>query len=176
MVDYTEIEVIDDFCSKEVFSGLEEMIMNPVSKFPWHYNKSINGKDYDNKKDVFQFVHTLYPSFNHMVEDKYMSNIWPVISELKSGNVLRVKANCIPRTEKIVKHGLHNDFIEKDKNITTAILYMNTNNGYTRFKDKTRVNSKANRIVKFPYTYLHGGTTCTDEHTRVVVNFNFLKQ
>ena len=56
------------------------------------------------------------------------------------------------------------------------LLYMNTNNGYTRFKDKTKVNSKANRIVKFPYTYLHGGTTCTDEHTRVVVNFNFLKQ
>ena len=50
---------------------------------------------------------------------------------------------------------------------------MNTNNGYTKFEDGSIVESVANRIVTFPANMKHLGTSCTDEKTRVVINFNY---
>ena len=58
---------------------------------------------------------------------------------------------------------------------TTSIFYMNTNNGYTEFEDGTKVESIANRIVSFPFNMEHTGTSCTDEQTRIVINFNYVK-
>jgi len=71
---------------------------------------------------------------------------------------------------------LNHDF-EEDvaSHWTTAILYMNTNNGYTKFEDGTKVESVANRMITFPANMKHSGTSCTDEKTRVVINFNYFK-
>jgi len=52
-------------------------------------------------------------------------------------------------------------------------LYVNTNNGYTKFEDGTKVESVANRLVTFPANMKHKGTSCTDEKIRVVINFNY---
>ena len=57
---------------------------------------------------------------------------------------------------------------------TTAILYMNTNNGYTEIEDTgEHVNSIANRMVVFPSNIRHRVATQTDTQTRMVVNFYF---
>ena len=64
---------------------------------------------------------------------------------------------------------------EKLKQLTTSIFYVNTNNGYTKFEDGTKVESVANRMVIFPSNMKHIGTSCTDEKTRVVINFNYFK-
>ena len=55
---------------------------------------------------------------------------------------------------------------------STSIFYMNTNNGYTKFEDGTKVESVANRMVTFPANMKHAETSCTDEKIRVVINFN----
>ena len=65
---------------------------------------------------------------------------------------------------------------EKLKQWTTAIFYINTNNGYTEFEDGTRVESVANRIVNFPANLKHRGTRCTDQKIRIVINFNYFKK
>ena len=52
---------------------------------------------------------------------------------------------------------------------------MNTNNGYTKFEDGTKIESVANRMVSFPTNTQHKGTSCTDQKTRVVINFNYFK-
>ena len=64
---------------------------------------------------------------------------------------------------------------ERLKQWTTAIFYVNTNNGYTKFEDETIVESVANRVVTFPANMKHTGTSCTDEKTRVIINFNYFK-
>ena len=61
------------------------------------------------------------------------------------------------------------------KQSTTSIFYMNTNNGYTKFEDGTKIESVANRLVSFPSNMKHKGTSCTDEKTRVVINFNHFR-
>ena len=51
---------------------------------------------------------------------------------------------------------------------------MNTNNGYTRFEDGTKVESVANRMVTFPNQMMHTGTTTTDSEYRLVINLNYV--
>ena len=64
---------------------------------------------------------------------------------------------------------------EKPKQWTTSIFYINTNNGYTKFENGEKVESVANRMVTFSTNLKHTGTSCTDERTRVVINFNYFK-
>ena len=61
-----------------------------------------------------------------------------------------------------------------NKNMKTSILYINTNNGYTKIKGHGKVKSVANRMVIFPSTLEHAGFACSDKKKRVVVNFNWM--
>jgi hypothetical protein len=72
----------------------------------------------------------------------------PVFEKIKPKKLKRVKLNLINRTEKIIEHGFH---IDVDKNIdcTTAILYINDNNGYTKFKNNYIMKSEENKFVSF---------------------------
>ena len=56
-----------------------------------------------------------------------------------------------------------------------AILYLNTNNGGTKFEDGTFVKSKANRVAIFPQHIKHAGVWCTDRKLRYVLNLNYEK-
>ena len=63
-----------------------------------------------------------------------------------------------------------------DLNQQTAIFYLNTNNGYTKFQDNTiqDVNSVANRLITFDGSLQHAGCSCTDQNVRVVLNINYI--
>ena len=79
-----------------------------------------------------------------------------------------VKANLNVRTKEPELYGMHSDCADK----TTAIFYVNTNNGYTKFETGDIVESVANRVVIFDSNIKHTGVSCTDEKRRVVINFN----
>ena len=70
-----------------------------------------------------------------------------------------------------LEHPLHID--NKLKNNMTAIYYVNTNNGYTRFKNENKIPSEQNKLIIFNTETEHSGTTCTDEPCRIVINFNY---
>ena len=55
----------------------------------------------------------------------------------------------------------------------TSILYLNTNDGYTQFENGTKIESIENRLITFPLSYRHTGTTCTNQPFRAVINFNY---
>ena len=87
--------------------------------------------------------------------------------------------------------GIYNEKVHVDyPNMKTAAFYINTNNGYTKFRrewgdwavvngypedpDHERiVESRSNRMVIFDSNLEHSGYTCTDEKVRVLVNFNY---
>ena len=60
--------------------------------------------------------------------------------------------------------------------MTTAIYYLNTNNGFTKFENGDKVNSVANRIVIFDSNLKHTGTSCTDSYARLLINFNYFSK
>ena len=96
-----------------------------------------------------------------------------LVSDHNLDLMVRIKVNMEPKTAEPIESCLHTDTNQYNK---TAIYYVNTNNGYTRFKDGTKVDSIANRIVIFDAQTEHGGVTQTDEQVRVVVNINYFEK
>ena len=165
------MKVIDDFLPSYFFDQLQNTLLN--DEFPWYYNANVVGTECDTLSN-FQFTHTFYdirPRWNGEASD-YFSLLGYCIQKMECKNLYRIKANLNPRTVFHRKGGWHIDFID-DPPITTAILYLNSNNGWTRFKKDGRVKSVANRLVIFDSNQEHSGVTCTDEKCRVVINFNY---
>tara|TARA_B100001250_G_scaffold373391_1_gene359507 strand:- start:530 stop:1021 length:492 start_codon:yes stop_codon:yes gene_type:complete len=161
------MKVIDNFLPEYHFNQIQSIMMD--SYFPWYYNSSINSSDGKGTTlGDYQFTHTFYDDDDGgIISDLYTSLMTFCANQL--GKCNRVKANLNPRTRFHRKGGYHIDFPD----VTTAILYINTNNGWTHIKKHGKVKSVANRIVIFDSNLKHTGVTCTDKNIRVLVNFNF---
>ena len=172
------MKIEDNFLDQEKFDKLQTFIMG--KDFDWYYNDFVvNNKDIDK----FQFFHVLY--FVPAPCSQYFEIMNPILEIIDPVSLFRIKANLLIRTPNIVENAFHVDLKpmpeEKQKQWTTSIFYVNTNNGYTEFQDgriameNTIVKNVANRMVTFPANLRHRGTSCTDEKTRVVINFNYFK-
>ena len=96
------------------------------------------------------------------------------LQSLKIKKLIRIKANLVLRTPKIKEHGFHIDN-QIHKKFKTAILYINSNNGYTRFKkNNKKFKSEENKLIDFNGRLQHTGTSCTDTQYRMVINFVYL--
>ena len=132
---------------------------------PWFFSRGVTHHDDGHT----QFVHGVYTG------GEPTSNLWPlmrpVLQVLEAASAMSIKANLVERTDAVVEHLMHNDNPLKDA--YTAVFYVNTNDGYTYFENGERIGSVANRLVVFPSTMKHGGSSCTDQPCRIVVNFNY---
>ena len=162
------IEVFEDFLNPGDFEKVNKTLTSE-SDFPWYYKNSVV---YPNQchETHYQFVHLFYN--DSAWQSVFGKNLSPCLNQLKVFALIRIKANLLVKTEDHVEHGFHTDFVCGSP-FKTAIFYVNTNNGYTLFEDGTKVKSEANRMVVFDGSLRHTGATCTDEKTRIVVNFNF---
>ena len=164
--------IVNNFLKKEDFKKLQDTVLG--SWFPWYFNNGVTDIDEENSKLYdFQFTHTFYS------EGKVTSNWFHLLKEtieqLNPKELLRIKANFLTISKEQMIFDLHTDVAE-NVNGKTAILYMNTNNGFTIFEDGTKISSIENRLVIFNSNILHTGTTCTDKKTRCVINFNYTEQ
>ena len=166
------MKIEDNFLDQKDFDKLQRIIMG--EQFVWFYNDSI---DYETDLDKFQFIHSFYKNFAPYSTS--IDQLNPIMKKINPLSLVRIKANLLTRTPNIVENIFHVDIDdmskEKQKQLTTSIFYMNTNNGYTKFEDGTKVESVANRMVTFPANMKHTGTSCTDEKTRIIINFNYFK-
>ena len=170
-----EIKVIDNFLDQEKFDVLQNFMLG--QDFAWFYNSTIVNRN--EISDKFGFIHGFY--IHNASQSSYFEILKPILDIIKPISLWRIKANLLTRTSSIDEQTFHidntdlEDTPEKLKHWRTAIFYVNTNNGYTEFEDGTKVESVANRMVTFPSNIKHRGTSCTDEKTRVVINFNYFK-
>ena len=98
--------------------------------------------------------------------------IKPIVGE--RSEIKRIKANLLTKTTNVVENEFHVDDSTK-KPFTTAIFYLNSNDGYTEFENGRCVDSRENRLIRFPVGDKHTGTSCTDENIRVVINFFYME-
>ena len=162
------MKVIDDFLPQQDFDIIQQYFFDPT--FVWYFNDSI--AKYKQGLDQYQFTHLFFdiakPSFN-----QWSPFLSPLLSKLNAKYIFRIKANLRPRTTQGVLSPYHTDF---KLNQQTAIFYLNTNNGYTKFQDNSLddVKSVANRLLTFYGGLKHCGSSCTDENTRVLLNINYI--
>ncbi len=131
--------------------------------FPWYKSHIL-----EERKDI-QMVHTFYEFDKVLSNDFNLLN--PCLELLNINKLIRVKCNLVLKTPQIQEHGFHVDYQMKEK-FRTAILYINTNNGYTIFKEKNKkIKSVQNKLIDFDGNLQHTGTSCTDTPYRMVINF-----
>lgn len=154
------IEIIDDFLTNDEFNQIYNLVSD--LEFPWFFGVVTNQSKH------CQFTHCFYQNDEPLAYFKYVRFLR---SKLQMRSLVRIKVNINPWTENLVEHtdSWHIDYPD----ITTAILYLNTNNGYTMFETGEKVDSVRNRLVKFDSNIKHTGTTCTDEPGRLVLNINY---
>jgi len=155
------MKVIDNFLPEYNFKQLHSIVMS--SQFDWFYNDEVCTGD-----KLHQYTHTVYSGYNDR-KSTYFPYFEYCLNSLRVRQLYRIKLNSRPASLFRRSSRYHIDF----KDMKTAIFYMNTNNGYTKFKKDGKVKSVANRIVIFDSNSEHAGVTCTNKKRRVVVNINY---
>ena len=145
------------------FSGLQ---------VPWNYQPTINDrageKDHENN---WQFVHEMFSAQKIHNPAPQLANLMPLLNAMPIYYLLRVKMNLNPRCSENWISDFHTD--TRGLYNLTSIYYLNTCNGGTIFKDGTKVDNVANRLVTFPATMEHAGMKATDVKARFVLNINW---
>jgi len=158
-------KIEDNFVSENLLKEINSLMTN--MNFPWYFHDSVT-REKDNKN--FYFTHILY-SFDK-INSRFYKNIVPeFIEKLKIKKLLRVKLNLYAQTHKIIEHSYHTDF---QKPHTTALFYINKNDGFTIFKKPfKKIKSEKNKCVIFDGLKEHKSTTCTNQCARFTLNINY---
>ena len=186
------IKTIKDFLPYEEFGGFAREAM----EFP-HYSpcdftayreesdgsvdtlgENLKTVDVYKQETMFQAMVFSRNQLSSLATDFYAKesgfiNLMTDLLDVKKWWVIRI--NCTVGQDKSYVGAFHTDSSNPylNENMKTAILYLNTNNGGTQFKDGTFVQSKANTLVKFPCKTPHAGVHCTDAKLRYVMNLNY---
>ena len=160
------MKITDNFLSDDEFKSIQDWFTG--ESFHWYYNNSIANQKQG--LDQFQFVHPFYDVAKPSLS-KFSSFLYPFLTKLNAKYIFRIKANLRPRTTTAVLSDFHTDM---SLNQQTGIFYINTNNGYTKFKDDSTVPSVANRFLTFSGDLEHCGASPTDTNSRIVLNINYI--
>ena len=154
-------KVIDNFLDEKYFDSLVSLL----KEIPWRYEDDIV---YVAENKIFLLYHLFYLN-NTPVSELYVKLI-PLLERLGADHLIRIKANLYPNTETLHEHPMHKDF---EYSHTSALLSLNTCDGYTKLKDGTKIDSIANRILFFDAGEKHCSTTTTNVYARINININY---
>ena len=133
--------------------------------FPWYYEpRQIK----NSIKDTSFLSHTFFINGKENSSGFFLMK--PILKKLKVKNILCISANlCL---KGLFHCAWHVDDFTKNLKHNTAIYYLNTNNGYTEFKNK-KIKCEKNKIVIFNAKQKHRAIGQTDTNIRMVINFNY---
>jgi hypothetical protein len=138
---------------------------------PWFFQSGVAGPLDVNKDKSFYMVHPLYS--NNEPRSSYFKELSPLLKKLKIVCLIRIKANLYPNTKRLQVHPMHTDYPYSH---STALLSLNTCDGYTKFKDGTKIDSVANRVLLFDASKEHCSTTTTNVYARINININYIQE
>ena len=161
------IIIKDNYLDNKDYQALYDTITN--TSFPWYFNPYKTYQAEQKDLEAFQFIHIFYIVDN--VISSSFKILKPILDKLKHKSLVRIKLNLNPYSQKLIVGAYHQDQDYKGK---AAIYYLNTNNGYTQFKEgNEKVNSVKNRMIFFDTDAQHRNTNSTDCKNRLVLNFNY---
>ena len=167
------IKIIDDYLNEKDFNFIHSTLND--EQFLWEWKKVANEYSKNYGED-FQFIH-FFIDHNRLC---YLNSIQLPLTIVqryardknKKFRISRAKANLFIKTSEQPKQlGYHKDMPDRNKCLT-IILYLETSNGYTEFKDGTRIDSIKNRVAIFPAHIEHQTVTQTDTLFRTNINVN----
>ena len=166
MMTSENLKIIPNFLN---YYGITDLVNQITDRsFPWYYAMS--------EGEPEQYSHLLYydHQFSKFINPQLMGALQQIITD-KLGAIatLRVKVNATPKNapEQI----WHQDWYISTPN-KTCVLYLNDNDGYTEFRDGTKVQSVKNTAVIFDSNIEHRGVPATNTDRRLVLNINYFEK
>ena len=158
-------EIIDNFLDKYSFNDIKTTIES--QDFPWYWNDEVAFMG--SKSSSYYFNHLLCK--NTAITSSFCQQlVSPIFKKIEVKAVIRIKVNLYTNVNEFIENEYHIDYPYEHKG---AILYLNTNNGYTILEDGTKIESIENRLLKFEPHKRHKSTHCTDVKRRMNINFNY---
>ncbi len=164
---------MNDFLDNETFNNIKNIITS--NEFPW-YAQTGSAKEGDGQ---VLLTHILINEHQQINSDYFELIGRPILYKIKSlepdfFRLLRIKVNCVPNPNKIIKSSYHTD-LPANSNYRTLILAINNNNGYTEFKDKKipKFKSIENNACIFDGNKEHRSVSQTDTAYRWNININY---
>jgi len=159
---------IKNFLEQDEFYKVRNEILG--ENFPWFLSNGVATP----MDGHHMLSHIAY--IDNKVNSDFYNFCVPIIKKLDAFSLVRIKANFHWQTKEIIEHGYHNDFLDlkNHTDLHTAVYYINTNNGYTKFKSTgKKFYSESNKMIVFNANEIHTGSSCTDNDFRIVINFNY---
>ena len=152
-----------NFLDNDFFLKFKNVLFSKY--MPWYYRSSMTNSD------RFYFHHIFYANYL-MNSTLYEEFIVPILYKLDANGINEVRANLLIKDKEQYRSEFHTDRTYKCK---TAILYMNTCNGFTEIDKlkKIKVECEQNKILLFDSNLEHSAVSQTDEEKRIVINFNY---
>ena len=162
-------KIIDNFLDKKVLYQIKEVLES--QRFHWFFCDEVSTKE-KKGKDNYYFFHDFYVRVDGVPQpiSNYFKLVLPILNKIEVKALIRVKANLYTYAGTQIEHGFHRDQTYSHKG---AILTINSNNGYTLFKDGTKIESIENRLLLFDPSEEHSSATCTDSAKRINININY---
>lgn len=161
-------KIIDNALDKGYFEHLNKKILHSGPKFQWMFNEKVATHDDDPNDEQFYFVSSFYN--NNNIENPFYYELKPLLDFLDVRAIIRARAIMYTNQGKQIIHKRHRDL---DYDHTAALLYLNTNDGFTELNDGTRIESIENRLLMFNGFEEHSSSTCTDQKRRVLISLNY---
>jgi hypothetical protein len=155
----------ENFLEKEFFNDFKKILFS--DDFNWFFRNNLTIFD----KTHYWFNHCFFNNFT-VFSPVFDSFIKPILLKLNAKALIEARANCNVKNNVVYQSGWH---VDKPFECTTAVLYMNTCNGYTLIdKDKKiKINSEENKILIFNSQIEHAVVSQTDVDRRIIINFNY---
>ncbi len=158
-------KVIDNFLDEKYFDSLVSLL----EEIPWFFQTDVVGGGIVENK-IFLLYHMFYAQ--NAPTGALYEKLIPLLEKLRADILIRIKANLYPNTETLHEHPMHVDF---EFSNTSALLSLNTCDGYTKLVDGTKIDSIANRVVIFDSGEDHCSTTTTNVPARFNININYIQ-
>ena len=164
------MQVIDNFLDEEYFQYLYEKITDQRN-FGWQFQTQVATHDQREELSLhhYYFVHSLY--YDYEVESEHYQDFHPLFRQLKVQFLHRARVLLYVNQG---KQWIHDRHIDTPVTSNTALIYMNTNDGFTEFETGERVDSIKNRLLLFDGSVPHSSSTPTDCRERMLISVTYL--
>tara|TARA_A100000164_G_C21608161_1_gene630790 strand:- start:173 stop:661 length:489 start_codon:yes stop_codon:yes gene_type:complete len=161
------MQVIDNFLDEGYFNVLYKLINCPY-RFTWLFQKNVGVISGDTSIDHYYFVHSLFRNYD--IESPFYNEFKQFFDLLNISFLNRARCLLYVNQGKQIIHDRHIDYEEP---CNTALLYMNTNDGFTEFETGERVDSVKNRLLVFDGSILHSSSTPTNTKERMLISVTY---
>ena len=134
---------------------------------PWFFGSNITHEG-EVENNIFFMTHMFYNE--NVPKSPLYNDLLPLLNKFEMKSLIRIKANLYPNTHTLHEHSMHKDYPFSH---SSALLSLNTCDGYTKLKDGTKIDSIANRILLLDSSVEHCSTTTTNVSARINININY---